>query len=208
MAKPRRPRETFPGDRAYWQALGRFIDEFSHVEAEIYLLLMRCLGLSRDAAAAVFSGVHVETAMGHIRRLLQVSAPNPERNEDLLAALTQLTHINNFRNSVVHLGATVHAGRDRFTTNHLKALTVEKQRFHIASPKVMDAMTHDLKKIGWHLYLYADAHRVAFAQSDAPAKAFLSASWRYTPPAKHGAEVVWDHPRKPPRRSPQRSSQK
>jgi hypothetical protein len=63
------------------------------------------MNVTPEIGAAVFSGVHIDTAMRFIRRILQVDRAHLGNYANLEAALVQLSTINGMRNDIIHYGA-------------------------------------------------------------------------------------------------------
>ena len=57
----------------YYEALGRFVDMFAHVESAMAFTLWHYAKTPRNIARAVFSGIGVVAAIDHITRLTAVT---------------------------------------------------------------------------------------------------------------------------------------
>jgi hypothetical protein len=97
--------------------------------------------------------------------------------------------INGRRNNILHYGAiSIAEGFGIVTNANIAHIQERVTRFQI-SPKILDDMTADLRKIMIHLYT-RHAGRPPLRGAHAEIDATLRASWRYTqqpsPPAESG----------------------
>jgi hypothetical protein len=120
--------ETFLPDPAYWLALGKFVEFFAHTEGVLFIYLSLCIKINVKEAKAVFSGLHVDQIIKHIRRLWQISKPDETVRAAVDVALTQLKLINGLRNSIVHHRSILNVKRERISTNFSRALTGDAPR--------------------------------------------------------------------------------
>jgi hypothetical protein len=192
--------------KAYWLALGEFIDKFSDIEALTQLLLWQYAGVPMEIGRALFSGVRAKEAMSFIARISEVSPPHDENKPDREYVFTQLGIINDARNLIVHYGAEP-AGRGVLVvTNWLTALTEERHLRTIPiSPEILAHLTADLRKAEVHLverHLRREKGLISpFSSADL---ALLHVSWRYTPPQPNPGPST--HRGKPQGKRPQRQS--
>jgi hypothetical protein len=179
--------------RAYYAALGNFADTFSRVEAAIAYSLWHYAGTNRNIASAVFSGVRVKEAMSFIRRIAEVTNLRADLRADLENIFTQLGHITDARNDILHYGATniaEHRGGRGSVTNALKALTEEKTKSFPISPNILNDMTADLQEIMFHLRTnhtgspFSPRGALVLAMMDG----VLHSPWRYKHPEPQKAQ--------------------
>lgn len=192
MTAPRKKRKPTlkEKDRAYWLALGRFIDEFANTELLLYLQLTRCVDIDLSMAAAVFSGVRIDTAIAHIRRILQIRTYESDSVKALEEAFTQLTHSNSLRNDLVHLGATApDADGKRYASNKLRTHIPSKYRHREVSPRVLNAMTKDLEETSFRIASLRDSESILPRRREV-----LGFAWKYKPAASPPASAK-DRPR-------------
>src|SRR5260370_28698014 len=131
---------------------------------------------SADIARAVFSGVRTAEAMNFITRIASSTGMSKEARAKFDFIFAQLRDINSARNDILHFGATDIAEGQSTVTNALKALTEEKITAFPISPTILNAMTEDLRKIAFHLYV---DHMGRPAPSGALSLMILQAPWRY-----------------------------
>lgn len=165
----------------YHLQLGRFIHAFSQVEAAMQFVLRFYAKTAKDIGRAIFSGVRIETAMGHINRIMEVQPPSEDARQELADIFQQLHHINNVRNAVVHYGAEGIAEGKPLATNALMALTEDRiQNFAVGEVTLHDMRT-DLRKI---IILLHAKHvgRPPLKGKEAEIDAVARQPWRYTPP--------------------------
>jgi hypothetical protein len=144
--------------RAYYEALGRFVDKFSRVEAAVTRTLWHYAKTPPEVAKVAFSGVKVEVGMQYIKQITKATNVEQESRDDLEDVFQQLGIINGVRNDVLHYGADFVAEGRAIVSDALKAKG-EPYSFPI-SPTALDQMTADLDKIIAHLkILHLGNHR-------------------------------------------------
>jgi len=74
---------------AYWLALGRFVDNFSMIEAQLFETLKIASGVSDQTAPAIFSGTRVDAAMSFLNRIAESGRLTDVANHHLGMALPQ-----------------------------------------------------------------------------------------------------------------------
>jgi hypothetical protein len=157
----------------YYLALGRFIVMYADIEGSLFVTLMRAAGIELKTAQALFSGTRVGGAISFIRRLYET------RNTEIPARLDEvfrhLNAITTFRDDLLHNGVK-YLGTHLQSTNELKAHADRTLVVRDVSPELLDAMTDDLRVIGFYL-----AVRLTVADEDIPPSSLLRAPWRYTP---------------------------
>jgi hypothetical protein len=87
---------------AYFEALGRLVNEFAAVESALLFALKTYAKVSWPVARAIFSGARVETAMDFVKRICDACDPGEERRKELDDVFKQLRAINEMRNSLLH----------------------------------------------------------------------------------------------------------
>ena len=194
---------TLPNMEDYWASLGQFIDQFARIEFVIFLVLARLSKMDGNSAKAVLSGFRMKEAASLIRRLFEVQKHSWQAKREIGQVLTQLGHIIDARNDIIHYGAQIRTNpKALVVTNRLTALTDSRIRERVVSPEMLEQMTADLIKINYHLLPYllnpADARQ---QRKKHRFRKVRSAAWQYTPPAQH--PVQRKRREKPPRRSRQ-----
>jgi hypothetical protein len=135
--------------RAYYEALGRFVDAFARVETAMALTLRLYAKTSGEIAKVIFAGARIETGSTFIKQLAEATKTAKEKRDDLETVLQQLGIINGARNMILHYGATSIAEGQGMVSDVLKAKG-EPTVFPI-SPTALDQMSEDLRKISTHL---------------------------------------------------------
>ena len=107
--------------RAYYEALGRFVDFFSRVETAVTLMLRLYAKTSPEIAKVVFAGARIETGSTYIKQLAEATKVAKEQRDDLENVLQQLGIINGARNLILHYGATYVAEGRGTVSDVLKA---------------------------------------------------------------------------------------
>jgi hypothetical protein len=176
----------------YFHTFGLFIDHFAHLESYLAWFLRETAGIDKPTARAVFSGVRVETAVSHIRRIYE--ARETEIDPLLASALTQVSVLNGLRNDLVHHPLTYSDPRGPLVSTKLVAHTPAKVRMTITSTRLLQAAILDLHQIGLTLLSVALAESGGQIQDDRVRRNVakeLRHAWRYRP-----------QPQEPNRRTP------
>ncbi|MBM3530148.1 MAG: hypothetical protein FJX62_18855 [Alphaproteobacteria bacterium] len=162
--------------RDYYEALGRFVDKFSRVEAAITRTLWHYAKTSPEIAKIVFSGAKLDSSTQYIKQIAKATNVRQELRDDLDDVFQQLGIINGVRNGVVHYGAEFVAEGNAIVSDALKAKG-EPYSFPI-SPDALNDMTADLDKIIAHLKTqHLNDHR-SYTILGNP----MHSSWRYKHP--------------------------
>jgi hypothetical protein len=135
----------------YHLALGKFVNEYAHVEADLFLLLILTAGVPIPTGQALFSGTRVSAAISFIKRLYEARNEQPsKRMHDVFAQLNTITTV---RDHILHMGV-YELDDDTFVSKNWMRAHAERSRKAIdASPEALDAMTADLHTIGMWLGL-------------------------------------------------------
>jgi len=136
-------------EKAYYEALGRFISEFSEAENHIVNMHRLIAGVSLEKARAIFSGLRAEEASKQIKRMLEISDPSSVTEFEWV--FKQLTDINEIRNSLVHYGTRF--SPEPKTTNAARATNKNVKEFPV-SLEILAELTADIKKIGAHCFAH------------------------------------------------------
>jgi len=165
----------------YDAALGQFVSSFAHVETIMFYVLVYYSGVTHQTARAIFSGVRMDTAAGHLRRMMEQKRIRGRERAHLEKALTQLARISTVRNWILHHGVEHAATKRARTTNELRALNRLRARSYSVTAKDLEDMHEDLMEISHGLYLLNTGPRVLKRQRGEVAE-MLRAPWRYAPP--------------------------
>ena len=162
---------------AYFEALGEFVDMFSRAELSVRFALWHYAKVTNKVARAVFSGVHVDTAIGFIRRVLDARGISEADRKGIGEVLTQLKAIADARNDILHLGAQSVDIGEGVVSNALIAHN-ELKTFPI-SDQILREMTNDLRKITLHLALDHMGRRPVSPSTRSAFAPILRDSWQY-----------------------------
>jgi hypothetical protein len=95
----------------------------------------------------------------------------------------QLYAITTVRDAILHYGAQSVAEGEGFVSDALRAHLPAKVRTFPISPKILDDMTEDLRKIGLYLLTQNAQRPIQSAANQRQVNALLAAPWRYTRPS-------------------------
>jgi hypothetical protein len=170
-------------ERAYWLALGKFIDAFAMTEIFLHFVLCHYAKVTGNVARAVFSGDRFAVVQGYLRRMSDVGVIGPKEWSDLEPLLTQLKAINDCRNTILHYGAEgIGEGRG-YATNAIMALTTDRIQMFPISDQILSDMTFDLRKILIHFYnTHMGRMRWPLGSSSEAVDEILRSAWRYKLP--------------------------
>lgn len=172
---------TATGDprRAYYEALGHFINAFSRVETLVTLTLRKYAQTPTEIAKVIFAGAKIDLSSRYIKQLAEATGASSTARDDLESVLQQLGIINGVRNSVLHYGAAGISEGNAIVSDALKAKG-EPTVFPI-SPEILEQMTRDLNKISIHLqYRHLDVDSVE--RPDVVLERILRLPWLYKRP--------------------------
>ena len=131
----------------FYAALGRFVAEFSDVEAYLQTVMWRAAGVKPPVAPAVFSGVRIDQAISFMNRIADAKRWPKRRRDEFSYLSQQLGIINKLRNDILHYGAeTDYAGR-WLVSNEKFIHTPERLRETYIDERELANATSDLKKI-------------------------------------------------------------
>jgi hypothetical protein len=187
--------------RAYYEALGRFVDKFSRVEAAMTLTLWHYAKTPPEVSKVIFTSDKVDSCITKIKQVAKVYEVDTALQNDLEVVFQQLGIINGVRNDVLHYGAAFVAEGKGIVSDALKAKG-EPYVFPI-SPTALDQMTADLDKIIAHLKTVHLGDHADYTILGNP----VHSPWRYKHPVppRTPSKKVPDAPAK--RRGPKRPRQ-
>ena len=166
--------------KAYYEALGRFIDIFSEVEATVTHTLRKYAETRPEIAKVIFARIPLDAS---VKLILETAAVTQDENVriGLKDVFKQLDDIRIMRNYVLHNGATNVAEGNATVSNALKAQG-DPIRFPI-SPELLDQMRDDLGRINLRLaYEHLGRPRPQGDYGNAVLDAVLNAQWKYIHP--------------------------
>ncbi len=167
--------------KAYFLALGEFIDQFARTEMFLHVILRHYAKINWDVGAAILSGVRVDTAMSFIKRITEIHDPGEETRIEINDLFQQLAEVNKLRNDIVHYGSQV---RDdvRIVSNRIAAHTHDRIREFSVSPQTLKDAATDLNAINVRLSFRVLHHMPIGLHK--PFEPILNAPWRYKPPQR------------------------
>src|SRR5271163_4409204 len=178
------PSQTEEGQariREYRLALGTFVEAFADIEAAMFYTASWHAKTRHPIAKALFSATRVEAAAGFLRRLAEAGLIEPAEWVQLQPVLTQLHHVNDIRNAILHHGAQGVATGRALVADVARALTPERIRIFPISTDILADLTYDCQKIYRHL-IVRHAGRTALTGKHPELEAVLNSGWRYIPP--------------------------
>lgn len=184
VGQPQNPQPPLTKDMIdYWLSLGMFVHQFAQVETTLWLTLSKFSRVSFPTAKAIFHGVRSDGARQYINRILEVTNASQPVKDDFQFIFTQLGHITDARNSILHYGTVFKSGEgdDFLSTNAMLALTTRQPKAFLVSPLILKQMAADLKKINAHLLSHLltgapDPQRQMLLGNQ------LQRAWQYKPP--------------------------
>ncbi len=168
-------------------SVGRFVLQFSDVEAMLQTVVWHFAGIAPPIAQAVFPGIRIEAAMTYMNRIADARKWNDAEKSGFEYIFLQLGMINKLRNDILHYGATLDLDNvgHWLVTNELVAHIPEKIRTTRISATTLDDASSDLHKIGSHLIILTwgdsmppEAHNFYEAE--------LARAWQYKPQQQAG----------------------
>jgi hypothetical protein len=142
-------KEGIKRERAYYEALGRFVQIFAEVEKLVWQTLVHYVGTSPEVAKIVLTAGKVDQCAKHIKQIaVAINTPKDER-DDLDLVLQQLCILNGVRDHILHYGATAIAEGRGTVSNAWKA-KAEPKEFPISDTASAE-MADDARKIIAHL---------------------------------------------------------
>lgn len=180
-------------DKAYWQALGEFIEQFAAIESGMFFLLALYAGVDHLRAAALFSGTRVDAAIKLIRRIIATQAGQYKphevlRHQELELLFAQIIVINSARNDVIHYTSINTENFGRVVSNWTRAHIPGNVSVRPMSKDILVAMTADLRTIAMHFFAHtveSDADRDETRVKTRIDALSQPSSWQYKPPQDH-----------------------
>jgi hypothetical protein len=139
----------------YMLALGRFVTEFSNVEALIQKALWQFAGVPEPTAQAVFSGTRTDGCIQFINRIAAAQNWSEPRKKELEHIFSQLGMINKLRNDILHYGSMMTEPLDGLWLISNKPFVHLPERIQeiCVTPNLLEDATSDLRTIQWFLYV-------------------------------------------------------
>jgi hypothetical protein len=99
-------KEGIERERAYYEALGRFVQIFAEVEKLVWQTLVNYVGTSPEVAKIVLTAGKVDQCAKYIKQIAAAINAPKEKRDDLELVLQQLCILNGVRDHILHYGAT------------------------------------------------------------------------------------------------------
>ena len=193
-------KEGIERERAYYEALGRFVQIFAEVERLVWQTLVHYVGTSHEIAKIVLTAGKVDQCATHIKQIAAINAPK-EKRDDLELVLQQLGILNGVRDHILHYGATAIAEGRGTVSNAWKAKAVPKE-FPISDTALAE-MTDDARQIIAHLAYHHLGRPWPRAEPNiAFLEQVLQRPWRYNHPSPPKSETKKRKPRPDRKRDP------
>jgi hypothetical protein len=171
----------------YYQALGHFVSTFSEIERLMQGVLWACSKMSLPVAKAVLAQIRTEDASAKIAKIGVAENWSADKTARWQEISSRLGLIREFRNDILHYGATWQGG-DEWLISNKDLIHARGRLVHTpVSIKTLEDATADLEKLmaglfnfGFEDSLPEEARRV-FAEA-------LTHAWRYKPPPQAGGQ--------------------
>ena len=177
-----RPAKGYEETREYFLQLGRFIHQFSGVEANLQETLAAFAGVTPETARALFSGIRTSDAIDRIRKIHKSN--ELPMHAALDASVKQLGIIAITRNMIVHHGTEFDDGIPSHVTNFRTAITISSVQYVPVSTEIIFQMSLDLQSISWHIGISSLRARMSVQEWQSTFENQPVPQWRYIPPNK------------------------
>lgn len=168
----------------YYQALGRFVAEFTEIEGGMQMALWHFTHVKVPVAQAVFSGVRADDAANKITRIADAENWSEEIRAEWQVIATRLGILRTLRNEILHYGAEWEIEGEWVITNRNFVHKPEKIVNTPVSPKILEDATADLQLLSLRLFHFIFAPDASSSGLLAIKKKTLDQPWRYTPPLR------------------------
>jgi len=170
-------------DPAYWQALGRFIEDYAGVEILLFNYVVALSKMNHGIARIFYGKDQTDRLIEFANQITSANPLDTELQDKTALAFGQLKKISLVRNYLVHYVSFETSDKGRIISNITKVRRGVSVTEYRASVAELSQMTADLRRIS-HLLVYcllgitrrATAERAAIA-ADLSA---LDAAWQYT----------------------------
>lgn len=175
-------KEGIERERAYYEALGRFVQIFAEVEKLVWQTLVHYAGVSHEVAKIVLTAGKVDQCAKYIKQIAAAINVPKEKRDDLESILQQLGILNGVRDAILHYGARAIA-EGRGTVSDAWKAKAEPKEFPI-SDTALTEMADDARQIIAHLaYRHLGRPWPRAAQNISFLEQVLQHPWRYKYPS-------------------------
>lgn len=176
-------KEGIERERAYYEALGRFVQIFAEAEKLVWQTLVHYAGISHEVAKIVLTAGKIDQCATHIKQIAAAINAPKEKRDDLELVLQQLGIINGVRDAILHYGATAIAEGRGKVSDAWKAKS-EPKEFPISDTALAE-MADDARHIIAHLaYHHLGRPWPRAAQNISFLEQVLQRPWRYKHPSR------------------------
>jgi hypothetical protein len=169
----------------YYDALGRFIADFSEIEGAMQIALWHFAKVKTPIAQAVFSGVRSDDACNKITRIADAENWPEERKIIWQEISSRLGLLRTLRNDIVHYGAEWVAPNTWIATNDMFVHAPKKITNTPVTITILSDATADLQKLSLLLFNFIFADEMT-ALGKLSIRQALERAWRYIPPQPTG----------------------
>jgi hypothetical protein len=167
--------------KEYYEALGRFVVEFTEVEGTLQRALWHISNVKSPVAQAIFSGVRADDASNKITRIGEAENWSEERRAAWKVIADRLGILRTLRNDLLHYGADLKLDGTWVVTNQRYVHAPRKITRTPVTPAILGEATSDLQKLGIHLFHFL-YHEAMSSDAARNLEQTLQHAWRYTPP--------------------------
>ncbi|HTE16353.1 MAG TPA: hypothetical protein VK642_14860 [Burkholderiales bacterium] len=164
--------------KSYFYAIGRFIHFFSRVESALHVSFAEFASIPDPVARAIKRGSKSGELIAMIKGVIVATKMNEKDTKEIKTVFDQFEAIAQFRDRVIHRGASVKTDGTFFSSNLATMKTPELWEFTTFTVQDIRNATDDLIRINLRIL------RIAF---DLPMRAMKSRArglflpWRYKP---------------------------
>lgn len=172
--------QNIRADTPYFAMFGRFIAEYALAEAAVHMVARHLVGLSNDAARAIFSGLRLNDIQNRIFALMDLTKFPQDKKKIVEDCFSQLDAIGFHRDRLVHRSLNFDQDRRVLSADNVfTAKSVSKTELHTYTLGDLDDMRDDAGKIFYRLSQIT--HPQETSQNDSVI-AWVNSPWRYKPP--------------------------
>lgn len=138
--------------RLYYQALGRFIDNFARMEVLLKRFLIKMLKVDDAVGRVVTGGLRADNLATYVLRTNEIT-PLPGSNPAFVEeAVKHFSAINTVRNDILHAGAILRDGKLVISNAPVARTPTHKHEFTVSEEQIQQ-MADDLDKMLPHFFL-------------------------------------------------------
>jgi hypothetical protein len=169
----------------YYQALGRFVTEFTEIECSMQIALWRLSNVKTPVAQAVFSGVRADDACNKISRISEAENWPETRRAEWKVVADRLGILRTLRNDILHYGANWQPDGSWIVTNKDYVHASHKVKNTPVTVTVLADASDDLQRLSLRLFRFLFADEMS-EKGLRNLDQGLRIAWRYIPPPQEG----------------------